>query len=201
MKTPFLSTLAAAFLCAAAHGQAMLSFSGGNGTPITLTLAQPINYTITLNTAAGNAPFFLFEGVGNFFPGSFLSVTGSIVFTINAGAPQSINTLNSGFLGGAITPDDIFLFGGFPAFAAGDLVTLSAGTLTTTNNFAGAPPAGGLFNTVIIGGVIPISTFGTPVPEPGSVTLAVVAGLGLLVLARRRAGTDRRQRSPSLRNT
>jgi hypothetical protein len=43
-----------------ASAQANLTFSGGSGSPITLTLTSPVSYTMTATSTPGLAPWFVF---------------------------------------------------------------------------------------------------------------------------------------------
>ena len=181
-----LATLGAAH----ARAQASLTFSGGLGTPLTLTLNAPVTYAITAAGANGNAPLFDFQGVGNVFVN--LTVSGTVTFTINGGAAQTFTKINSGFANGSVAAADAYIYGALPGVAVGNTVVLTAGTLTTSGNFAGAPPAGGSFPTFVFDG------FGTKldavngvsvVPEPSTWALlgVGVAGLGVVTLRRRAA--------------
>ena len=165
-----------------------VTFSGGSGTPLSFTLADPITYLITAN--ATTAPFFIFQNTGNF--GSDL-VTGDITFTINAGSPESINQLDSGVAAGAVTSNDAFLRGAtFPGVSIGDTVILSAGTVTTTSPVAAAAPPSGMYNTFISdGNGIPVSGPGTSsvvpgVPDSLSTLWLSLPLTGMFAVARRR---------------
>ena len=160
------------------HAQtANLTFSGGLGTPLVLTLTGTVNYTVT--TAATSGPFFIFRGVGNAVvtqPGS-----GTIAFSIGGATSTNITYENSNVTTGSVTATDFYLFASNSdnnTFAVGNTVTLTGGTFTTSANFAGAPPAGGNFPTFITdGNATPITA--VPAPEPG--TWAML-GLGGVVL-------------------
>jgi hypothetical protein len=176
----------ALLLASADHvrAQANLSFSGGNNTPFVLTLNGPVMYVINA-ALTSNAPFFVFKNVGNPLGGQ-RGVTGSIQFSINFGPNQTITTANSGAAVGTIGSNDLFFFGPFSALAIGDVVTLKAGTITTTSNVPGAPPAGGSFTTYLTdGNGVQISTTGVPVPEPTTWALLGLGGMMLLGSSRR----------------
>ncbi len=52
-------------LVPSAYGQAHLTFTGGNGTPLTTTLTRSVSYTVNTNgCAGGGGPFFEFDEVG-----------------------------------------------------------------------------------------------------------------------------------------
>ena len=182
-----LLAVAAAFVLVSgsARGQANLTFSGGNGSPLSLTLNQPVVYTITTGFSVG--PFFIFQNVGNPFNGmGGDSPRGTISFTINGGASQEIYTMNSGVNVGVVTADDLVIFGNEPGANAGDVILLSAGTLTTSGNIQAPPPPNGSYTTFIADGSGNlVSTNGIAVPEPQSAALLVAGGLGFLFLMRR----------------
>ena len=83
---------------------------------------------------------FVFQDIGNVF-GNTPTVSGSITFTINGGTAQTFTRFFSGVANGSIASGDVVLAGAQPGVAVGNTVVLAAGTLTTTGNFAGAPPA------------------------------------------------------------
>lgn len=172
------------FLGVSANGQADLSFSGGNGSPITMTLNMSVSYTITAN--AGTAPIFIFEDVGNIFGGAAATVTGTITYTINGGSPFSLDYMNSGVTVGSVTPNDVYVASNsFPGVSIGDVVVLNLGSLTTTSNVAAAPPSNGLYSTFISDGSgDQISTAGVAIPEPA--TSALLLGFGGLAYVARR---------------
>jgi hypothetical protein len=171
-----------------AGAQANLTFSGGSGTPLTMTIAAPITYTIT--TTSPVAPIFVFQGVGNPFLDILPSVTATMTFSINGGAAQTINGINSGVTGGSVATNDVWIFGSVPGVTTGDTVSLTAGAITTTTNIAAAAPANGAFDTFLVDLLNgnKISTLGSSssaAPEPG--TLALLAlGTALGIVARRR---------------
>ncbi len=169
------------FFASMTVGQAAvaLTWSGGNGSPLSLTLSSPVAFTAT-----GSSPFiaFIMPGAGDSFT-SFTAVTG-LTYSVNGGSDQAIDSIHSGYSVGNVVPNDTYIFNGTGAgVIIGDVVTLSAGTLTTTDSFAGAPPSNTsveMFITdelgVNIGG-------GTAVPETST---ALLGGLSLLGLLRRR---------------
>jgi hypothetical protein len=136
-----------------AQAQANLTFSGGNGTPLSITLRQSVTYTVNNTQCAPviSSPVFVFDEVGNPFLNNFASFTGTITFSINGGTAQSIIAGNSGFVNGNITANDIYVFGNTPGVPNGSTVVLSAGTITTSGNVASAPPADGSFTTFLTG--------------------------------------------------
>ncbi len=172
---------ASALLASASHvrAQANLSFSGGNNAPFVLTLNTPVQYVINA-ALTSNAPFFIFKNVGNPLGGQ-TSVSGSISFSINGGPAQTIMSENSGAAIGNISTNDLFFFGPFSALGIGNVITLTAGTITTNTSVAGAPPAGGSFTTFLTdANGVQVSTTGIAVPEPTTWALLGLGGTMLL---------------------
>jgi hypothetical protein len=142
-----------------------VTFSGGSGTPLSFSLAQPITYAITVN---GLGPYFVFQGVGNPFNTGFSDISGTITYSVNGGAPipfgGSGSNMASGFSNGSITPNDLYFSPmDLYAFNIGDMVVLSAGTLTTANNVPGSA-ASGSYSTFIAG------ADGATISSPGTVS-------------------------------
>ena len=136
-----------------AYGQANLTFAGGNGNPLSITLLQPVSYNITgLNCGGGgNSPIFVFDEVGNLLSTSSREVSGTINYSVNGSTPILIDTAQSGFSLNEVTINDLYIYSlSRPGVSSGDTVVLNAGTVLTTGfNFAGAPPAPGSFTTFI----------------------------------------------------
>ena len=174
-----------------ARAQADLTFTGGLGTPLALTLNAPVTYVVTTAGGEDSAPLFDFQSVGNLFS-SRPGMNGTITFTVNSGTAQTLTTLNSGIGAGSLAATDAYLYGEFPGVAVGDTVVLNAGTLTTNGNFAGAPPAGGSYQTFLFDDEGIRLSAGNGIagaaPEP-STWAAVLGGVGVLgiVLHRRAA--------------
>lgn len=141
-------TLLSAFsLAPLAQGQADLSWGGGNGTPLTLTIARPITYTIT---SASTGPSFVFDGAAPNFDGNPVFLSGTITFSLNnTAAQQAIWVLAAGSQVNALSPDDAYMFLDRPGVSVGDTITLTAGTLTANANYPEAPPTGGTFSTFV----------------------------------------------------
>jgi hypothetical protein len=163
-------------LCASVRGQANLSFSGGSGSPLSMTLSQSVNYVMT--STIFTTPTFLFDEVGNVFGDNIHNVTGNITFSINGGAPQSFSGMNSGITFQSSTANDLYIFDSVASFTIGDIVTLNAGTLTTTTSVTGAAPAAGSFTTWVTDDLAgQISSNGVAVPEPSIGALLALAGV------------------------
>lgn len=159
-----------------------LTFSGGSGSPLTITLTQPVTYTITTAPAIG--VIFDFKSVGNVFGGT-LTASGTMSYTVNGGAPIAINVGDTGLPTGTIAANDLLLFRNpLPAASLGDVIVLS-GSVTTAINIPAAAPANGSYSAVLVdpnGAQV-----GVGVPEPTA--LAVLAAGGVALLARRRRST------------
>ena len=194
MKTLLLSCVAAAVFTAgasSARAQANLTFSGGNGTPLTLTLGEPVSYVVTADPADAQEEI-VFQGLGNFSSSQYdvsYGLSGTLDFSIDGGASYPLQELVSNNGVGAIQATDAYVYNySNPAITVGDVVVLGAGTLTTSTPFADAPPADGSFGTFIAGGAgDDVSTPGVAVPEPSSWALLGVGAGWLGLTLRRRA--------------
>jgi hypothetical protein len=184
----FLTTF---FFGHVAYGQADLTFSGGNGTPLTIDLLDPLTFTI--NTTAVDAPLFVFEGttdVAGTDPTQDAAST--ITYSVDGGLPQPIFAAVFGESGGSLTADNFFIAGSAQGITAGDTITLSAGTVTTVSDFSGAPLANGVYPAFISDGTN-AGFDGVAAPEP-SVWAALVAGMVFLIpfVRRRRREAGKR---------
>jgi|GEM_PF-2961328 hypothetical protein len=182
-----------ALISPAAHSQADLTFSGGSGAPLVLTLNTDISYTIN-NITALPVPVFVFKSVGNPINGTNGTNLVTITSLLNGGAPLTISGISSGFnVGAGIAANDIFLTGTSRFLINGDIITLTAGSLTTANTIAAIAPTDGSFTTFLtdsLGNIIStsgIATGGSGVaPEPASLALALpLLASGILQIARR----------------
>lgn len=154
LKLPFIiaAFIVLAVYTPAVHGQANLTFSGGNGTPLTTTLQNTLTYTIINNACADPSalgPFFVFDGAGPNVIGGNRAVTGNITFSINGGNAAAITNIGSGFVNSSLSGDEIYIYGNRPGVSSGTVV-LSPGTITTTTNVASQAPASRSYTTFII---------------------------------------------------
>lgn len=171
-----------------AQAQARLKFSGGGGTPLTVTLENTVTYTLTSNCASG--PIFVFQNVGRIFLFSpdfpangdpaFPFATGNISYRINGGAAQFVDQEVNGIAAASVNkPDFGFYRGGQPGATAGSTIVLSPGTITTTTNVSGTPPTGSnLYPTFI--------TNASGVRCDAAVTAAAVSISGRVLINRQR---------------
>lgn len=171
-------------LCPAHAASVLLSFSGGSGSPLTITLAQPVTYTVDVVPA--NFLFFDFENVLKIFNSTAsMNISGTMVFTINGGGPNVLDVLTNGQTEGTIAPADFILWkNGTPTVALGDVVVLFPGTLTTTVTSLPAP-ASGLYSAILVDSAG--TQIAAGVPEPAGLSLLVVGGWCCLVRRRRTA--------------
>lgn len=197
MPSKFFKILSASFVLgfSTVHG-ATFTFSGGNGAPLQLTLLESISYTVIAEESSQVVgPSFVVKGVGDPFSPWIPAVTGTIAFTINGGVPIAITWVGSGVAANDADITDMFMYGSLPLpdVAAGDILTLTAGTLTTIDPVSKLAPANGSFTTFISDldanrisndGI----SLGSPVsvPEGGnSVVLLGLSAAALLALRRR----------------
>ena len=177
-----------------AQAQADLSFSGGSGAPLSVTLLQPVTYTITTDDPTGAGPVFLFQGIGNPLMGTPTGVSGNMTYEIDGGPPLTLTEASTGFSGGDVNTTDLVTEGNVPGTYTNDVVTLYPGTLTTTTGIAAPAPSDGMYNTFVINGTISarVSQNGMMVPEPSAWMLAAcgLAALGW-TLRRRRVAAGR----------
>jgi hypothetical protein len=150
---PALIVAITAFSSAPQASAVPVTFSGGSGTPLTITLSEPVTYQITLAAPMDSAPFFALQDVTNSESGiGQFGLSGNVAFSINSGSHQS--ALSPSGAGGlmqlvAFGAQDVYLSGPLPGVNVNDTVIISAGTMTTLTPFSDPPPADGDFNTFI----------------------------------------------------
>jgi len=167
----------------------ILTFSGGNGTPLTITLAQPVTFTITTAAGESQAPDFVIQDAGNLVQGigTGVTVSGSMDFTINNGTPQAINNIFGGVSHADLHSVDDYLWGALPGVSVGDVVTLNAGSLTTGISIIVAPPADGTYSMILTNTFAQqISSNGKAAPEPSTWALFSLGLLSAGLVARYR---------------
>lgn len=168
-----------------------VTFSGGGGTPLTLTLSEPVTYQITRAAPTGNAPIFVLQDVAIDESGIGLyDLSGNVTFSINSGPAQFALPLTSGALLTLVAfgAQNVYLSGSLPGVNVNDTVVISAGTLTTLTPFFAPAPANGDFNTFIAdSNGNQISNLGTTnVPDTGSTLMLIGLGLASIGFLRRK---------------
>jgi hypothetical protein len=189
-KIPF-AVIATIITFAASRTSAIpITFSGGSGTPFSMTLAQPVTYVIT--TTSTSAFHFAFQNTDNMLTGGEF-IFGTVTVSINGAQVQSFNPGVIGMggpPGGQVNIGDMVLTPPRVIFSVvpGDVITLSAGTLTTEENIPYEAPANGSYNTFLAndGGrfISSAGISGFPTPESLS-TLWLALSLLAMLVARR----------------
>lgn len=203
MKTNMLTsrvfskmTLAAALLLTAAvPAQAVseyLTFTGGNGTPLSITFTTPLSFTITADPEGQNAPCFNIAELGDLFNAGWPSATSTLQYTINGGAAITPDTINSGWAGGGVAGTDVYFYsssGLTSSLAINDTIVLSAGTVTSNSDVVALAPTDGNFDVFLSQSYGKIISTGTAIPEPSTVAmwLGGAALLGAALYRRRKA--------------
>jgi len=196
-STLLLTMAALAFISKMDAQTVYLDFSGGGGSPFVVTWSAPITYTLTESTSnSGVNPYFDFQAIANI--GTAVPV--DTVAPIPGGGPtytstgvgsgdglQSINSFYTTSAFGVVSTDDLV----FRATAdtantlltAGDVITLSAGSLHNSTPYNGVMPVSGYYNTFITDASYhnDLGSGVSAIPETS--TYAFWAGLGALGLA------------------
>lgn len=202
-STAFLLLLGSLALHATGHAQSVyLTFSGGSGTPVVITWSTPIVYTLTATTAnSGVNPYFVFQSITNISTAVPVDTVGNIpgggptYTSTGAGSGDGTQTINSFYTTsphGVVAANDLVFRATLDTtntlLTAGDVISLSAGHLQSTNTYSGIMPTSGFYNTFITdaayGGNLGA---GSAIPEPSTyAAIAGAAALGLALWHRRR---------------
>ncbi|MGC4017719.1 MAG: PEP-CTERM sorting domain-containing protein [Luteolibacter sp.] len=178
MKATLLLLFATAL---SAAGAVSVSFSGGEDLPLSVTLDGPVTYVAD---QASSYVIFVLEDVAT-EPTTFSgAVSGTLTYSVNGGSSMTVSLINIGTGFGSVGISDLYFYASIPlgtALAPGDEITLTSGTLVSSQNYNGAIPVSGSYETFIAGGSL--EHIGSAVPEPSSLLLG---GLGSFALLRRR---------------
>lgn len=166
-----------------------VSWSGGNGAPLSVTFAEPVEFLV-VDTPTGRNPTFVMAGVGDLF-GEDLTLTTGLTFSVNGGSDFDITGWRSGSIWTPLVSDYMWFWGSLPGVTLGDVVTLNAGTLTGGAryelsgrvSYEGAPPANGSIEMFIMDENGRRLGDAVSIPEVSSASLV---GLGMLGMLRRR---------------
>ena len=172
LRTVILSALISCALASSSRASLVeVDFTGGAGTPLKITLPQPVSFTVA-NPPTAALVAFVFQGVGDLTNGNILAASGPLGYTKNNGSPTAINNVAT-FAFGAVTANDLSLFSDTdPGAAVNDVFLLSSGNVITTSNVAATPPSGAHFySALLVDGSGNILGTGTAVPEPASLCL------------------------------
>lgn len=188
-KKMFLALTAVAFLAASnAPALPLFTFTGGAGSPLTVSLTQDISFTVPSPvTAVGGMAFLDANAFTTAQAGGFHAATiaSGLVLSDSSG-PLDVDFYSLGV--SPLAPKGLYLFfqarnGNF-ALPAGDIVTLSAGS-TTATSWPGLMevPAMLASDSLIagdgVGNVLGIPSAVASVPEP---SVLAFAGLGAAAL-------------------
>lgn len=158
----------------AAQAQAILNFSGGANTPISVNLQASVTYTMT---APCRNPIPVFKNVGNPL-GGVRNVTGTITHAVNGGTAKPFTSAGAGFTTGDIAPNDLFMnysnSVADPVLPIGTTFAINVGTLSTSTIVSVTPPPSGSFTTYLVcpSNNLRASGDGTPVTTAASVAVS-----------------------------
>lgn len=165
-----------------------IEFSGGGGTPLTITILQDIEYTRTISGTDTDVAI-VFTGAG-FTTGSF-TLNSPVNFLLNS-TPATYNRLGSGYVSNDISLGDFYFFGSPTGvgLSQGDTIHLSAGSYSTSVSYSGGTPANGSYNSFIANTAGVNVATASAIPEPGSYVLILgLASAGCLILRRKIGST------------
>jgi hypothetical protein len=178
-----------------------MDFSGTPGSsPVSVSFADDVDFTITGSAVTGNFILFTIE---NLFPSAgsqqhfITSFSSNLQYDINGGSLQNVaGWCDDGYTSGDVTGNDgYFWFTTGQNLNPGDVITLHAGTLASSGNAAanfnlGTSGSYAMFiaNASSGYGGVDISGFGViePVPEPTTLALAGLGALGCVLMFWRR---------------
>jgi len=198
MKTLAIIILSGALLASRVQALDLFTYSGGNGTPLSLSLNSDIQFTVQSDVMAQYGIGF---SILNAFSspqtpnGNMFNISSGLTLTDSRLGTLSVSGVSVGvpFLSSAphntanLNYETLYLFFQFPSMgslnlSAGDVITLSTGSGVSSGNFSWPTPTLAPDATIVahdgwgdLLANIPVE----PVPEP---TTMALAGLGVLSL-------------------
>jgi hypothetical protein len=139
MRITLVSMLAMILAASSAHAATQVTWSGTPGTtPISMTLQQSATFNITSSTTSGDFILFAIRNV-QATPDDQSNVStfdSNWTFSINgSGSYSMLGWVDNGYSSGAITSNDSYTYWlSTVPLTIGDVVTLNAGTISTTSN-------------------------------------------------------------------
>ena len=139
MRIITISVLSMALAAASAQAATQITWSGTPGsTPISITLQQSATFNITSSTTSDDFILFVIRGV-QATPDSqtfVQEVNTNWTFSINGSGSYSMTGwADNGYTSGAITANDSYIYWSSTVpLTIGDVVTLNAGTISSTSN-------------------------------------------------------------------
>jgi len=205
MKTATFSKLICGLallgLTVAAPAQNLFTYSGGNDTALSLSLNSDLQFTLQNDVMAQ-------YGIGFSITNAFSSpqTPGGYQINILSGMTlsDSMGDLSTGIANVGVpdappAPDNtanlndntFYLFFQFPTgpeeLPAGDVITLTAGSAVTMDNFPSPTPVIAPDDNVVVhDGMADELTIISPAPEPSMLALSALSGVGGLLCFRRR---------------
>jgi PEP-CTERM motif len=179
-------------LAGGAKAAVLVNFSGGGGTPLTITFPQAITFTLTTSynggalilVGVGQSPGYAFAGFTNT---SFTSLTDSSP-TGSISAAANTFYSNFGLLGDNSAAGSVGGIGiGLAGMSSGETVSFGAGSSISSTENVAATFASGSYNVGLhnIGNGNLISTPAVTIPEPSLTLLLGLGGVGLVARRRR----------------
>jgi hypothetical protein len=205
-----LALFGAALSSSRIQAQSLFTYSGGNGSPLDVTLNSDIQFTVTANVTAQYGIGFAITDAYSSPQTSTVGSPDEVMFTVTSGLTLSdsmgaipsysmitvgvpvLGAPSSGYNTASLNDETFTLFfETYPNSASlpvGDVITLSPGT-GVSMNYASIAPTCAPDDTIVVhdGEANLLDSISTePVPEPTTLALAGLGGLGLLLIRRRK---------------